>query len=83
MGYQNRMTGHGFRSLAKGILKTLKHDLGNIERQLSHSSGEAYGGAYDREAFRDERRVMMQEYADYLDIIEHGANVIHANFRAA
>ena len=70
MGYQNRMTGHGFRSLAKGILKTLKHDVGNIERQLSHSSGEAYGSAYDRESFRDERRKMMQEYADYLDLVE-------------
>ena len=83
MGYQNQMTGHGFRSLAKGILKTLKHDIGNIERQLSHSSGEAYGGAYDRESFKEERRLMMQEYADYLDTIEHGGNVIHASFRAA
>ncbi len=72
MGYQNRMTGHGFRSLAKGILKTLKHDIGNIERQLSHSSGEAYGGAYDRESFKEERRAMMQKYADYLDSIEAG-----------
>ena len=82
MGYQNRMTGHGFRSLAKGVLKTLKHDIGNIERQLSHSSGEAYGGAYDREAFREECRVMMQEYADYLEAVERGADVIHATFRS-
>ncbi len=83
MGYKNQMTGHGFRSLAKGILKTLKHDVGNIERQLAHSSGEAYGAAYDRESFKEERRLMMQEYADYLDTIDHGANVIHATFKAA
>jgi len=79
MGYGGKMTGHGFRSLAKGILKTLKNDLTNIERQLAHASGEAYGEAYDRESFLEERRVMMQQYADYLDSVERG-NVITGNF---
>lgn len=82
MGYKNKMTGHGFRSLAKGILKTLKHDIGNIERQLSHSSGEAYGEAYDRELFKEERRLMMQDYGDYLDMIEHGNHVFHVAFKS-
>ncbi|MFZ6847305.1 tyrosine-type recombinase/integrase [Undibacterium sp. RuRC25W] len=79
MGYGGQMTGHGFRSLAKGILKTLKYPIDRIERQLSHASGEAYGGAYDREEFLEERKEMMQHYADYLEQIERG-NVIIASF---
>jgi len=67
LGYGGRHTGHGFRSLAKGILKTLGNDITNIERQLAHSSGEAYGASYDREAFLQERKIMMQKYADYID----------------
>ena len=74
LGYAGKHTGHGFRSLAKGILKTLGNDLSNIERQLAHSSGEAYGASYDRESFLDERKVMMQGYADYLDRIQHGVS---------
>ena len=79
MGYGGQMTGHGFRSLGKGVLKTLKYPIDRIERQLSHASGEAYGGAYDREEFLEERKEMMQHYADYLEQIERG-NVIIASF---
>lgn len=82
MGYGGRMTGHGFRSLAKGVLKTLKNELTNIERQLAHSSGEVYGGAYDRESFLEERKVMMQQYADYLDTVA-SAKVIAGRFGKA
>ena len=82
MGYGGKMTGHGFRSLAKGILKTLGYPVDRIELQLSHASGEAYGGAYDREAFLEERKAMMQHYADYLEQIERG-NVIIGNFSKA
>ena len=82
MGYGGIMTGHGFRSLAKGALKTLNYPIGDIELQLSHASGEAYGSAYDREEFLDSRKTMMQGYADYLDSIASG-NVIAGNFGKA
>jgi len=72
MGYGGIMTGHGFRSLGKGVLKTLGYPVGDIELQLSHASGEAYGGAYDRESFLDKRKAMMQKYADYLDDVATG-----------
>lgn len=68
MGYSGKMTGHGFRSLAMGVIKEklgYRHEV--VDRQLSHASGDVYGEAYDRAQFLDERRVMMQEYADYLD----------------
>jgi hypothetical protein len=68
MGYAGRMTGHGFRSLAMGVLKErlgYRHEV--VDRQLAHLSGDVYGEAYDRALFLQERKVMMQDYADYLD----------------
>ncbi|MFZ6675577.1 tyrosine-type recombinase/integrase [Undibacterium sp. Xuan67W] len=83
MGYSGKMTGHGFRSLAMGIIKErlgYRHEV--VDRQLSHASGDAYGEAYDRALFLDERKVMMQEYADYLYTIASG-NVITGKFNRA
>lgn len=68
MGYSGKMTGHGFRSLAMGVIKErlgYRHEV--VDRQLSHASGDTYGEAYDRAMFLDERKIMMQQYADYLD----------------
>jgi len=73
MEYSGRMTGHGFRSLAMGVIKErlgYSHDV--VNRQLAHASGDVYGEAYDRAEFLDQRKVMMQEYADYLYAIEEG-----------
>jgi integrase len=73
MGYSGKMTGHGFRSLAMGVIKErlgYRHEV--VDRQLSHASGDTYGEAYDRALFLDERKIMMQQYADYLDSIASG-----------
>ncbi|KAF3999171.1 tyrosine-type recombinase/integrase [Glaciimonas immobilis] len=73
MGYTGKMTGHGFRSLAMGVIKErlgYRHEV--VDRQLSHASGDAYGEAYDRALFLDERKVMMQQYADYLENVAGG-----------
>ncbi|MBX9901806.1 MAG: integrase arm-type DNA-binding domain-containing protein [Burkholderiaceae bacterium] len=73
MGYAGRMTGHGFRSLAMGVIKErlgYRHEV--VDRQLSHASGDVYGEAYDRALFLDERKAMMQQYADYLDNVASG-----------
>jgi integrase len=71
MGYKGAMTGHGFRSLA---MSTIKEKLGYrhevVDRQLAHAPGNKVDRAYDRAKFLDERRKMMQEYADYIDRIE-------------
>jgi integrase len=83
MGYAGRMTGHGFRSLAMGVIKErlgYRHEV--VDRQLSHASGDTYGEAYDRALFLDERRVMMQQYADYLDNAASG-KVIAGRFGKA
>jgi integrase len=83
MGYASKMTGHGFRSLAMGVIKErlgYRHEV--VDRQLSHASGDTYGEAYDRAMFLDERQQMMQQYADYLDKVAKG-NVIAPVFRRA
>lgn len=84
MGYSGKMTGHGFRALAMGVIKErlgYRHEV--IDRQLSHASGDVYGEAYDRAKFLDERRIMMQQYADYLDNAVSGKVVTGRFGRAA
>lgn len=70
MGYQGKMTGHGFRSLAmSAIMEKLKYRFEVPDRQLAHSKRGDVNKAYDRAMFLDERKVMMQDWADYLDKI--------------
>jgi len=83
MGYSGKMTGHGFRSLAMGVIKArlgYRHEV--VNRQLAHGSDDEYGEAYDREQFIEERKVMMQAYADYLDNVASG-KVIAGRFGKA
>jgi integrase len=82
MGYSGKMTGHGFRALAMGVIKAeLGYRHETVDRQLAHKSKDANGEAYDRERFIAERKEMMQSYADYLDAIERGEKVMRALFR--
>jgi integrase len=80
MGYntQTQMTGHGFRALAYTLLREkLKYPKEIVDFQLAHRHGEdRYEGAYARMTFRDERVEMMQAWADYLDRLKAGAEVI-------
>lgn len=83
MGYSGKMTGHGFRSLAMGVIKErlgYRHEA--VDRQLAHQSGDVYGDAYDRAEFKEVRKIMMQQYADYLETVASG-KVIAGNFGKA
>ena len=67
MGYGGRMTGHGFRALAMSAIKEklgYRHEV--IDRQLAHAHRNKVDAAYDRAQFLDERKQMMQAWADYL-----------------
>lgn len=73
MGYQGQMTGHGFRSLAMStIMEKLGYRHEVPDRQLAHSKRGDVNKAYDRAMFLDERKVMMQDWADYLDALAKG-----------
>ena len=68
MGYRSRATIHGFRSLASSILnESGKWNPDAIERQLAHSERDQVRAAYNRANYLDQRKKMMQWYADYLD----------------
>ncbi len=79
MGYDTKteITGHGFRAMARTILHQelgIKPEV--IEHQLAHRVPDALGTAYNRTKFLTERRKMMQQWADYLDKLKAGAEVI-------
>lgn len=78
MGYEkDTMTGHGFRAMARTILdEVLQIRPDFIEHQLAHAVRDPNGRAYNRTAHLDERRKMMQTWADYLDELKAGAKVI-------
>jgi len=78
MGYgKDEMSGHGFRALAKTTLKErLKFSEELTELQLGHRIKNIHGTAYDRASFLDERKIMMQVWADYLDNLRSESNII-------
>lgn len=85
MGYPKEvMTGHGFRALARTILdEVLGERVDLIEHQLAHAVKDPNGRAYNRTAHLPARRAMMQRWADYLDALRIGAEVIPGNFGQA
>ena len=78
MGFEKgEMCGHGFRATARTILdEVLQVRPDFIECQLAHAVKDANGRAYNRTSFLEDRRRMMQVWADYLDGLKAGAKVI-------
>lgn len=84
LGYSNdEMTAHGFRAMARTLiveeLPGISPDV--IEAQLAHGKSGPLGMAYDRAEFMKQRRALMNAWADYLDKLRSGADVIP--FKAA
>lgn len=81
---KDEMSGHGFRAMARTILDEVlgvRPDF--IEHQLAHAVRDPNGRAYNRTAHLPERRKMMQQWADYLDKLKSGAEVIPLHGEAA
>ncbi len=79
MGYDTKtqITGHGFRAMARTILhERLNIDPAIIEHQLAHKVPDTLGTAYNRTKFIEQRTIMMQAWADYLDGLKNGAKVV-------
>lgn len=83
LGYKGKMTGHGFRAVASTILNEQGWRPDVIERQLAHCERNEVRGAYNRAEYLPERRKMMQAWADHLDRIKAGAEVIPLHGAAA
>lgn len=78
MGYAtNEMSGHGFRAMARTVLDEVLHFRPDyIEHQLAHAVKDPNGRAYNRTAHLAERCKMMAAWADYLDTLKEGGNVV-------
>lgn len=77
LGYtKDEVTGHGFRSMASTRLNELGWSPDVIERQLAHAERSKVRAAYNRASYMDDRRKMMQSWADYLDGLRKGGDVV-------
>ncbi|HYE37517.1 tyrosine-type recombinase/integrase [Methylocaldum sp.] len=78
MGFgKDEMSVHGFRAMARTVLdEVLGFRPDFIEHQLAHAVRDPNGRAYNRTAHLVERRKMMQAWADYLDGLKRGADVV-------
>jgi integrase len=83
LGYGNDdMTAHGFRAMARTMaVERLGIAAEVVEAQLAHAVGDALGRAYNRTQFLAQRRELMQVWADYLDRLKAGGEVLP--FKAA
>lgn len=81
MGYSKEVhTAHGFRAMARTIMdEVLGERVDFIEHQLAHTVKDPNGRAYNRTAHLPARKLMMQRWANYLDKLRQGADVIPIN----
>lgn len=79
-GYDGKATGHGFRH----TLSTALHEQGYpsdwVETQLAHVDKNKIRGTYNHAQYLDGRRKMLQWYADHLDTLSSGGNVVAGSF---
>lgn len=85
LGYSGeQMTAHGFRAMARTLLdEVMEEPIHVIEAQLAHKVRDALGNAYNRTSHIEQRRGMMQRWADYLDKLAAGGEVIAFSVKAA
>lgn len=81
MGYQGRMTGHGFRGLASTALYEMQYSPQAIELQLSHVQGNKTVRAYNEANLLPARQKMMNQWADIVDEIKQGNFSTYKNKR--
>ena len=75
LGYQGKMTGHGWRGIASTYLHEKGFDHLYIETQLAHcgGAGDQVAAVYNYALYLEPRRKMMQDWADFLDECRKGA----------
>ena len=77
LGYDaDVMSAHGFRATASTILHEQGWQPEIIEAQLAHLTGSATSRAYNRSIYLADRIKMMQSWADYLDALRDGADIV-------
>lgn len=77
LGFGKEQSWHGFRASARTMLvDQLNLDYNVIEANLAHAVKDANGTSYNRAKYLSQRFAMIQQWADYLDKLAIGADVI-------
>jgi integrase len=77
LGFQGKQTPHGFRATLRTVgRERLDIEVDVLEAQLAHAPKNEVDAAYARTQFREKRREIMQRWADYLDELRTGSNVV-------
>ncbi|MGA4532265.1 tyrosine-type recombinase/integrase [Ectopseudomonas chengduensis] len=76
MGYEGRQTGHGFRHLLSTELNGRGYNRDWVERQLAHGDQDEIRDTYNHATYLEQRREMMQAWADSVDALRAGAKVV-------
>ena len=82
VGYKGRQTGHGFRHLLSTELNGRGYNRDWIERQLAHGDDDEMRDTYNHAAYLEQRREMMQAWADSIDALCASANVVSIKRKA-
>lgn len=82
MGYQGKMTGHGFRGVASTVLHEQGFEHEHIELQLAHTERKSVSAAYNHAKYLEQRRALMNHWANYLQASQ-GGQVLRPDFRRA
>ena len=82
MGYKDKFTPHGLRGTGSTILNEMGYRSDIIEKQLDHQERDKTRASYNHADYLDERREMMQAWADYLDGLKAGADIVPIHIRA-
>jgi integrase len=73
IGYGGKQTAHGFRHMVSTALNERGYKADWVERQLAHGDPDQVRDTYNKATYLQQRRKMMQAWADYLDEIKSGA----------
>lgn len=82
LGYEGRQTGHGFRHLLSTELNNRGYNRDWIERQLAHGDENEIRDTYNHAHYLEQRRQMMQSWADEIDALCSGGNVVSIKRKA-
>ncbi len=69
MGYGGKQTAHGFRHLISTALNEKEYEADWVEKQLAHGDPDVIRGTYNKATYLDQRKKMMQDWADHLDML--------------
>lgn len=75
MGYAGRQTAHGLRGLARTYLAEQNTNHEHAEACLAHKTGGSVSLAYNHATYLEQRKVIMQKWADYVEQCAQGTDL--------